>query len=654
MHGTHDRGVSDFRPALGHADYRPDIDGLRALAVLPVLLYHAFPTLVPGGFIGVDIFFVISGYLITGIIHRQMVEKRFSIAGFYARRIRRIFPALIVVVLVTLLIGCYMLPPREMKSLGSNIFGSAIFIQNFVLLGQVGYFDLSAEKKPLLHLWSLGIEEQYYIVWPLLLSLIGAWRRRSLAITAALAIASFVACVIVQRHAPDYAFYLPVTRAWELLAGSGLALWLNGRTVGPQTQIPAWSDYRQVVSIGALLVLVVALLRYHPGVPHPGYFTLAPVLASAVLIGMQGTFVHRYLLSARPAVFIGLISYPLYLWHYPLMAYARIHFVDGVSPRMMWAIMAASIVLAWLTYQLIEKPIRFGQRRVLIKVGALAFGMVAIGAVGLAADRTKGFPIRIPKDIRAFMLDGSETGFRWRDSKCMLEPQQSAAQFAAECAGTGRRPLIAVWGDSYAASLYPGLKYFGDKRGFDVAEYAASSCPPLVGYSNEQRPFCKGANDYTIQRLTELKPEAVVFYTTWRYSPDDVIKGLDRTIPLLKAAGINKVIVLGPPTMWLGDGLPANLLDYYFQTHTLLPARTWFRTNDAWTKPFDEFLEAQTKRVGIDFVSARRLLCNDQGCLTRLGPDGPSLTSFDSGHLTYPASIMLAEQVLKAAPGFDH
>jgi hypothetical protein len=413
-------------------------------------------------------------------------------------------------------------------------------------------------------------------------------------------------------------------------------------------------DYREVVSIGALLVIVVAFLRYNPRIPHPGFFTLAPVVAAAILIGTSGTFVHRHILSARAAVFIGLISYPLYLWHYPLMAYARIHFVDGVPPGTMWAIMAASIALAWLTYQFIERPIRFGQRQMPIKLAALVAGVVCLGVVGLAADLTNGLPVRIPADIRAFMLDGSETGPRWRAGKCLLNPEQSAADFAPECAGSGKHPLIAVWGDSYAASLYPGLKYFADQRGFDVAEFAASSCPPLVGFVMEQRRFCKSANDYVVQRLAELKPEAVVLYTTWRYNNEDVSVGLDRTIPLLKAAGINKIIVLGPPASWLGDGLPANLLDYYFQTHTLLPQRTWFRSNDDWTRPFDGFLEAQAKRGGGDFMSVRRLMCNDNGCLTRLGSDGSSMISYDTGHLTYPASIMVAEQILKTVPGFDH
>jgi peptidoglycan/LPS O-acetylase OafA/YrhL len=645
---------ADFVKIDAHATplrYRPDIDGLRALAVLPVLLYHAFPTAVPGGFIGVDIFFVISGYLITGIIHQQMLSKTFSIADFYARRIRRIFPALIVVVLVTLLIGCYGLPPREMKSLGSNIAGSAVFIQNFVLLGQVGYFDLAAEKKPLLHLWSLGIEEQYYIVWPLLLSLIGALRFRSLAITVALAVASFTACVIVRDYAPDYAFYLPVTRAWELLIGSGVALWVNGRSRGPQRQIPALQDYREVVGIAALLAIVVPFLRYNPAIPHPGFFTLAPVVAAAVLIAMQGTFVHRYVLSASPAVLIGLISYPLYLWHYPLMAYARIHFVDGVSPGTMWVIMIASVILAWLTYQLIERPIRFGQRRVAIKVGALVGGMAVLGVVGLSVVLTNGLPARIPASLQAFMPDADADSVRWRRSKCLLLPNQGPTDFAPECSGTGRRPLVAIWGDSYAASLYPGLAYLADQRGFDVAQFTASSCPPLIGYSNPGRPFCAETNDFVVQRLAELKPDAVILYATWKYN--DIPAGIERTFRLLKRANLAKILMVGPPPSWLGDGLPANMLDYYFATRSILPERTFYRSEEKWTRDWDEYLEREATRMGIEYVSAHRIMCNDAGCLARIGTDGSKLTAIDIGHLTYPASIMLAEQVLKAAPGFD-
>ncbi|MDB5609271.1 MAG: putative acyltransferase, group 3 [Bradyrhizobium sp.] len=634
--------------------YRADIDGLRAVAILPVLAYHAFPRLVPGGFIGVDIFFVISGYLITGIIHQQMLAKTFSITDFYARRIRRIFPALITVVLVTFLIGWYVLPPLDLKSLGTNIAGGALFAQNFVLLGQVGYFDLAAEKKPLLHLWSLGIEEQYYIVWPLLLMLIGRWRWRRLAVTAALAAASFVACVVVSARAPDYAFYLPVTRAWELLVGSGLALWHNGRPADAQTAGRTIRMYREAIGGCALLAIAVALWRFNPRTPYPGYYTLLPVLGAAILLGTSGTLVHRHVLSAWPTVLVGLISYPLYLWHFPLMAFTRIRFFDGVPFQIMGGILIASVILAWLTYQFIERPIRFGKQYGAYKVGALVGGMTLLGAVGLVADQTKGFPSRIPESIRGFMLTGEETAFRWRAGKCLLLPEQSAADFAAECSGDGRHPLVVVWGDSYAASLYPGLLHFGAERGFDVAEFTASACAPLMGYVNSERRFCKGANDFIIERLAALKPEAVIFYSTWSYGEEVLHNGLERTVEQLKALNIRQILLLGPPATWKGDGLPANVLDYYFQNRSLLPERTWYRSNDAWTRPLDEYLKAQARSVGIAYVSARQLMCNDDGCLARFGPNGSELTAYDTGHLTYPGSLFIAQHALDALPGFDH
>ncbi|MGJ5220280.1 acyltransferase family protein [Bradyrhizobium oligotrophicum] len=634
--------------------YRQDIDGLRAVAVLPVLLYHAFPATVPGGFYGVDIFFVISGYLITGIIHKQLLSSTFSIADFYSRRIRRIFPALITVVLITFLIAWFVLPPRELKSLGTNIAGGAVFIQNFILLGQVGYFDLAAEKKPLLHLWSLAIEEQYYIVWPLILMLIGSWRRRSLAITAALAAASFIACLIVQPRAPDYAFYLPVTRAWELLVGSGLALWVGER--GADDRALPLADRRLVrefIAWAAMLAIVVAFWRYGRTTPHPGVHTLLPVLGAAGLIATSGTLVHRYILSSMPAVFVGLISYPLYLWHYPLMAYARIQFVDGVAPAVMWSIVIASSVLAWLTYRYIEQPMRFGRSWVPFKVGGLVCGMAALGVVGLFVDRADGVPSRIPESIRGFMLTGEETSVHWRRGKCLLLPDQSAADFAAECAGDGRHPLVVVWGDSFGSSLYPGLAHFGAERGFDVAEFTASACPPLLDYVHPDRRHCRGANDFVAERLAVLKPDLVILYSTWSYSAEDLRKGLQLTVGRLRETGVSRIVLLGPPPTWLGDGLVSNLLDYYFQTYSVLPARTFYRSNDNWTRALEEFLEGQTRTLGIQYISARRIMCNNDGCLARIGKDGAELTSYDIGHLTYPGSIFVARQALDAVPGFD-
>lgn len=634
--------------------YRPDIDGLRAIAVLPVLAYHAFPQLVPGGFIGVDIFFVISGYLITGIIQQQMLEKKFSIADFYARRIRRIFPALIVVVLVTFMIGWFVLPPRDLQSLGTNIAGGAVFAQNFILLGQVGYFDLAADKKPLLHLWSLGIEEQYYIVWPVTLLLIRRCKVNALAIVAALTVASFVLCVVVYAHSPDQAFYLPVTRAWELLVGSALALWQSGRSspVGPGKATARL--FREIAAVCALLAIALALWTFNSHTPYPGYFTLVPVLAAAVLLGISGTLVQRHILSAYAAVFVGLISYPLYLWHFPLIAYARLRFFEGVPLWVLCGILIASAVLTWLTYRLVERPIRFGKKQARFKIGALLGGMAVLGLIGLVADKTNGLPIRIPVNIRGLLVDGSETGVHWRASKCLLLPDQSAADFAPECAGDGRHPLMLIWGDSYATAFYPGLNHFAAERGFDVAEFTASACAPLIGFVSRYRRFCKGANDYVLERIAQLKPDVIILDSTWRDVEADVRPGLEHTVESLRALNVKKIVLLGPVATWLGDGLPTNLLDYYFENGVLLPERTWYRSNDAWTRPADAFLEAQAKTLGIEFISARKILCNEEGCLARIGPNGSQLTAFDNGHLTVPGSIFLAEHVLDRLLDFNH
>jgi len=629
--------------------YRPDIDGLRAVAVLAVLGYHAFPGEVSGGYIGVDIFFVISGYLITGIIYRQMLEKRFSITDFYARRIRRIFPALIVVVSVTFAIGWFILPPRDMKSLGENIAGGALFAQNFVLLGQVGYFDLIAHKKPLLHLWSLGIEEQYYIVWPITLLLLRRWRSSLLPLVSVLTVVSFVLCVFLCRRSPELAFYLPFTRAWELFVGSALALW-EGVNAPKEPLSISRKLFFEIVTLGSVLAIGVALWKFDPKTPYPGYFTLIPVLAATSLIGTRGTLVHRYVLSTRAPVFVGLISYPLYLWHFPLMAYARIHYGDVVSPGLMSAILVSSGVLAWLTYCLVERPIRFGRRWVGLKVSGLLAAMASLGGVGVVADMTNGLPIRIPASIRPFMLTGEETSAYWRRGKCLLLPEQNEENFAKECAGDSRRPLLFVWGDSYAASLYPGLNHYASEKGYSVAEFTASACPPLIGFTFSERPFCKGINDYVLKRVSELKPDTLIFYSTWSYpyTPNEFRQDLTRTISLLRPLDLKKIVMLGPIATWKGDGLAANVLDYYFEsgTHSVLPERTLYRSNDDWTRALDTFMRAQARDVGIEYISTRDVMCDDDGCLARIGPNGSELTAYDGGHLTVPGSVFLARHIL--------
>jgi hypothetical protein len=234
-----------------------------------------------------------------------------------------------------------------------------------------------------------------------------------------------------------------------------------------------------------------------------------------------------------------------------------------------------------------------------------------------------------------------------------MGPEQGPEEFAPECAGSGRRPLLLIWGDSYAASLYPGLKQFADERGFDVAEFSASACAPLIGYVNPSRRFCKPANDYVLKRIEELRPDVVILYGTWSVGEGDLRDGLERTAPLLKPL-TKKIVVLGPPATWTGEGLSANVLDYYYESgnFSILPERTWYRSNDNWTRALESVLEAEAAKVGIDYISMRRLMCNADGCLARIGPGGSELTAFDSGHLTHAGAIFMAGQVIDRITDF--
>ncbi|UFZ04405.1 acyltransferase [Bradyrhizobium ontarionense] len=638
--------VSSPQPGTAHAlAYRADIDGLRAVAVIAVLIYHAFPQVLPGGFAGVDVFFVISGYLITGIIDRQCAEKSFSFATFYARRILRIFPSLIIVVLATFLIAWFVLPVAEMEALGSNIKGAAAFIENFMLHEQiVGYFDPGSERLPLLHLWSLGIEEQYYIVWPAAFVLIARWPSQKAAIVAALGVGSLVVCLATPVNEAAWAFYSPTTRGWELMAGSFVAVWLRQRQhlrIGPTAA-------NLVAGLGAAGALL-AFFAFSATSPWPGVRTLVPVLATMALIATGDTWVQRTL--ARPAlVFVGLISYPLYLWHFPLIAFAKLHLGGTVPVGTMLGVLLLSALLAWLTYRFIELPIRFGASSVAWRVGSLLAGMAAMIPIGVAATGTRGLPIRFAPEIRGFMLSGSETSAHWRRSRCLLL-LQPASDFGGDCAGQGRRPLLLIWGDSYGAALTPGLLHFAVERGYDVAQYTASACPPLIGYTLAARPFCKSINDDVVQRIGRLKPEVVILDATWGHAEAVLREGLPRTVAQIRANSTARIVLMGPPPSWQGVGLSHNVLDYYRQTGQVLPERTWFRSNDEWTRGRDALFRELTRELAIDYISVRDVFCNVEGCLSRIGPGASQLTAFDPGHLTVPGAIFLASRTLDALLG---
>jgi peptidoglycan/LPS O-acetylase OafA/YrhL len=378
------------------SSYRPDIDGLRAVAVLSVLLFHAFPAALTGGFVGVDIFFVISGYLISQILLGQLERGTFTFRDFYARRIRRIFPALLLVLAATIAFGWVALLPADFESLGLQIAAGAGFASNLLLWRETGeYFATSAELKPLLHLWSLGVEEQYYLLWPLLLFVLRSDRRhRIMWLIVALWATSFALSIYLVERRPIAAFYLPQSRFWELMTGS-LVAYL--RTHGNALPIAAW--LRRASSSVALrnaavltggAALLAALLVVNEERAFPGWWALLPTAGSALLIAAgPASVLNRAVLATRGLVYVGLISYPLYLWHWPLLAYARILGGGDAPPSaaVRAALLVAAFVLACATYELVEKRVRHlrpARFRPAV-VGGLASGVAAVAGVGLLA-----------------------------------------------------------------------------------------------------------------------------------------------------------------------------------------------------------------------------------------------------------------------------
>lgn len=655
-------GAPGSPASAGEHKYRADIDGMRAVAVLLVIAYHAFPNVVRGGYIGVDIFFVISGFLITEIIFKQIAEGRFSLAGFYSRRIRRIFPALIVVIFAAVAAGWFLFPVKEFKSLGLNVAGAAAFAENLVLLSEVGYFDVAAVKKPLLHIWSLGIEEQYYIVWPLLLLWVHRARLNYLTACALLSGASFWVCIHYMQTNVERGFYLPTSRAWELLAGSWLAIlaaryrhddrarrWINRLEALAHAVLYApgeahRKDALQNLCAGlAILVVGLAAFRFSSALAYPGYFAVVPVAAAAALIASPGAFFNRRVLSAKPVVFVGLISYPLYLWHFPVFAYAHSLLPEGMTTPVAVLAVLLSFVLAWLTYVCVEKPLRFGAAREFAVIPSLVL-MAGLLIAGILIYRGDGVPGRLPKELQKFMLTGEETSRFWRRGECLLLPDQGADAFTNQCAGSQRKPLLLLWGDSYAAAAYPGLKHFADLQGFEVAEFTSSACPPAIGYVHPGRPFCKGNNDFVLKRIKDLRPDLVILHSTWAYAPEVLEAGLSETIRELNAASI-KVVLLGPVPSWGGgSGLSANVIDYYYEHgFSLIPERTTYRLTNVGQ---DAQMRAIARKVGARYVSAWDALCDLNGCLARIGEGGGKLTAFDVGHLTADGSTYVAGKIL--------
>lgn len=593
-------------------NYRPDIDGLRAVSILLVVGYHAYPWLLPGGFVGVDVFFVISGFLITRIL---LTPGGVPLATFYARRIKRIFPALIAVLLITYAIGWVILLPQPFRLLGENIVASALFASNLFQLGQAGYFAPLAVENPLLHLWSLGVEEQFYIFWPLALGLLTRSPHRRWYILGAILV-SLGASAILARTYPDWAFYAPVPRAWELLIGGLLA---EANLVRK-----ASSSVLGAIGLGAI---AGSALLFDRSMPFPGALALVPVLGAALVIVSPNAVTNRMLLSSRPAVLLGLISYPLYLWHWPLLVYLGIlrHGVPNFLE--IWIAILAAVALSILTYRFIELPVRH-RRNV---VPALSSSLASIGAIGLVTIASAGFVWRFPPELQAIAAVSTEDNPAFRDH-CFLDAPGSS--FDASCIEQGDKPLLMLWGDSNAAALYPAVSAASRQASFRVARFTAPGCAPILDAG--PNAACADSNRKAFALIAASRPDIVVLHAMWGFDND--LKKLGSTIAALRSAGVGRVVVLGPPPVWKRT-LPHAIINHYRFAHEL-PDRLGTGVSGP---AEDELMADFGKSAGVDFVSLRKVLCDQGQCLVRT-PAGEVIAT-DAIHLS-PGGAKLVVEII--------
>ena len=643
--------------ALSHPKYRPDIDGLRAIAVLSVVIFHAFPNSLKSGFIGVDIFFVISGYLISSIIFENMDRGSFSFGSFYGRRIKRIFPALTLVLLSCLVFGWFGLLGDEFKQLGKHMAAGAGFVSNFYLWQEVGYFNNAAETKPLLHLWSLAIEEQFYIFWPLLVWL--TWKRKTLflVVFGTLLLGSFAYNVYWVRPDPTATFYSPATRIWELLMGVLLAYFsLQNRPNGAvdSTATSSWQNskkLRQVASTVGVLLLVFGLYKIDKGRPFPGTWAVFPVLGSFLLIfaGPQAWF-NRFVLSNRVLVWVGLISFPLYLWHWPILSFMRIIESGTPSAHLRNLAVLASIVLAWMTYYFVEKPIRSGERNNL-KIVVLASLVTALGLAGTFIYQNNGIPSR-----QAAQADGVNVWDNYAFAgTCKLVTQAPESDDWCNMGNAPEKPPTTLLiGDSVGNNFAPMLNDFAAANAdssFVFRQMGRGLCHglPEIGYDN-----CKAmvaATDTYIDKTPSI--HTIIMAANWPLYYDGFEKGtadkvthtqfkaaFEARVTRYQALGKRVIVFLTPPAGVSPRACvvrPIRLTSSVSDASNCVMARKDAVTNDGHYRSYFESLLAQK---GIATFDPFKYMCDDKTCKVT---DGTRIYYLDHEHFSIFGGQFLAK-----------
>ncbi|NML08803.1 acyltransferase [Sphingobium sp. AR-3-1] len=623
MHGPAPAsGPADGTANAPHATgrYRRDIDGLRALAILPVLLFHAHVPGFSGGYVGVDIFFVISGYLITGIIAREVDDRRFSLARFYERRFRRIMPALALMIMAVLGCAAWLYLPGDLEGVPRSALAATLFASNLWFFTDTGYFSGGADVKPLLHTWSLAVEEQYYIGFPILLMLLARhaprWRT---GVVAAIAAGSLALAIVMQRDTSGFTFYLLPTRAWELFAGALLAL-------GAAPVVRArW--LREAIAGCGLVAIVLAVALYDRTTTFPGVTALPPVLGSAALIhAAPGTRIGR-MLGWRPLVGLGLISYSLYLWHWPLIVFTEYATDLPLSGGTQVAVIAASLLAGTLSWRFVERPFRVSQRvprRAIFLFTGAAMGLLCVMALALLA--MGGWPSRFAPRVLAQMA--GQQDFAPTRKSC----HDTFMRNATPCMlGAAVPPDAMLWGDSHGVELVYALSLDAKAQGRSLIERTTSSCPPVLVYQAKDTR-CAAANQAAYDAIRAdpgiRRVYLAAFWANGVFDDTAFVRQLDRTIAAIRGLG-RQVVLIGPVPPQPFD-VPRRLA-HLAQAGQLEQARGIDRAYVEARTGHLRALFARWQARGVSLIDPVAALCPTGTCA--IERDGKPLY-FDSHHLS--------------------
>lgn len=650
--------------------YRPEIDGLRAFAVVPVILFHAGFTLFSGGFVGVDVFFVISGYLITSIIIEALEKGQFSLFDFYERRARRILPALVTVTVAASVVAWLWMTPVQLKEFGQSVAATFLFSSNILFWSQSGYFAPSSELNPMLHTWSLAVEEQFYVVFPLLIVAIARFRLKSIVpVIALIGLISFMTALYMVQHAPSAAFFLLPARAWELLVGSLLAIYL--RRFSQPSGIAATTG-----ALIGLALLAYAVVFFDASVPFPSAWTLFPVLGTGLIIlCARCDNLPGVILSHRTVVLIGLLSYSAYLWHQPIFAFTRIHSDDQPSVLLLLGLSALSFALAALSWRFVERPFRdraFLTRKTVLQLSAgISITMLAFGATLHLAN---GVPDRLSTGAR---LATAETYFL-PDSDCI--PQKLGAYSGCVYRADANR-IVALWGDSHGMVWAQSLADALAPLDVGIVNATLGACLPAIGIEREGRNCSDEQAAIFAYLQSPESPDTIIITARWalylngkgfdnceggvenqkdlilselngiRNSTQSsiVTNAIRRTIQRLR--DINKKVVIIEDIPEMGWNIPDRIFrNEMFATGIRRPVSVARSCYDNRTASSRDVFAPFVNDLGVVFVDPSEVFCDGIGvdtgrCLAEW--DGVPLY-FDDDHLSSTGAKNLAQAALPA------